>query len=302
MISQKSLTSRSWAELVVLSAIWGGSFMAIRIALDEMGVASVVAHRVFWAAVILWGAVAWMRIPVPAAPRVWADFAVMGLLNNVIPFTLMAWGQRTIETGLTSILNASTAIFGVIVAAVFFTDERLTARRAAGVGLGFAGVITVIGPGALTALDLRSLAQIAVLGGTLSYALAGAWGRARLSHLPPVLCAAGMLSASAAIMVPAALLIDGMPGPISGGGIAAIAYYALAATALAYLLYYRVLAAAGSGNLMLCTLLIAPIAILLGAVFLGEQLAPGAYAGFALLAAGLAIIARRPLPKTPEPG
>ncbi len=291
MTPQKILTTRAWAELVLLSLIWGGSFLSVRVALNELGPLTVVAHRVGWAALILWAVVLIRRIPLPRSPRIWAAFLVMGLLNNVIPFTLMAWGQLHIETGLTSILNAATAIFGVLVAALFFADERLTPRRAMGVTLGFLGVATAIGIGALARIDLRSLAQLAVLTGTVSYALAGAWARVRLSGLPPQLAAAGMLSGSTIVMLPLAWVVEGpIRLDLTPATWGAIAYYAVIATAFAYLLYYRVLAMAGSGNLMLCTLLVAPVAIILGAVFLGEALRPNAYAGFFILALGLVIL------------
>ena len=291
MTVQKSMSGRAWAELVLLASIWGGSFLSIRIALDEIGFVTSVAHRVGWAALVLWGVVLLRRLPVPKTARVWAAFFVMGLLNNVIPFSLMAWGQLHIETGLTSILNAATAIFGVLVAAIVFRDERLTARRAIGVGLGFLGVATAIGLENFAKFDLRSLAQLAVLGGTLSYALAGSWARSTLSGLSPQVAAAGMLTGSSLVMLPAAVVLDGWPSlALQADTIAAISYYAIAATAFAYLLYYRVLAMAGSGNLMLCTLLIAPVAIVLGALVRGEALLPQAYLGFALLALGLIVL------------
>ncbi|MGY9048145.1 MAG: DMT family transporter, partial [Rhodobacterales bacterium] len=218
-------------------------------------------------------------------------FAVMGLLNTVIAFSLMAWGQLHIPTGLNSIFTAATAIFGVLVAALVFADERLSARKALGVVLGFAGVAIAIGPGALTSLDITSLAQLAVLAGTLSYACAGAWARSTLRGVPPQLAAAGMLTASTLIMAPLTLWAEGVPSltlhPVTW---AAIAYYAGIATALAYLLYYRVLAMAGSGNLMLVTLLIPPVAITLGALVRGEALSHNAYGGFALLVLGLVVI------------
>ena len=215
----------------------------------------------------------------------------MGLLNNVIPFGLMTWGQLYIESGLTSILNGATAIFGVIVAALIFADERLTPRRAVGVGLGFLGVATAIGIGALASFDLRSTAQLAVLAGTVSYALASAWARARLSHLPPQVAAAGMLTGSTLILLPTALWIDGpVQFDLQLRTWAAITYFALFSTAFAYLLYYRVLSMAGSGNLMLVTLLIPPVAIVLGAAVLGEALPPRAFVGFGVLALGLLIL------------
>lgn len=291
MNEQKTVSSRAWAEMLLLAAIWGASFVSIRIALDEVGPLTSVAHRVGWAALALWGAVIVMRLKIPRDPRVWAAFLMMGLLNNVIPFGLMAWGQLHIESGLTSILNAATAIFGVLAAALFFADERLSLRKLVGVGLGFAGVATAIGLDNLRSFDLRSLGQLAVIGGTISYALASVWARKHLAGHPPQVAAAGMVTGSTLIILPLAWLIEGpITLALEPRTMAAIGYYALIATALAYLLYYRVLAMAGSGNLMLVTLLIPPFAIVLGAVLLGEALRPAAYGGFALLAIGLLVL------------
>ncbi len=288
------MPNRAWAELALLALIWGGSFLAIRTALDEVPVLTVVALRVSIAASVLWAWVALRGLPVPRDPRVWAALAVMGVLNNAVPFTLMAWGQLHIETGLTAILNAGTAVFGVLAAALLLPDERLTARRAVGVATGFAGVATAIGWGALAAFDPRSLAQLAVVAGTVSYALAGVWARTRLA-LPPQVAAAGMLACSSAVLVPAALWHDGLVLPRQAASWAGIAYFSVVATALAYLLYFRVLAMAGSGNTMLCTLLVAPVAIGLGASVRGEVLGPDVWLGFALLAAGLVIVDGRAL-------
>ncbi|WP_299587463.1 DMT family transporter [uncultured Tateyamaria sp.] len=291
MTQQKTLTGRAWVELILLAVIWGGSFLSIRVALDEISPLTSVAHRTGWAMVALWLVVCAMRLPIPRDPRVWIGFLGMGLLNNVIPFGLMAWGQLHIETGLTSILNAATAIFGVLVAALFFADERITLRKGVGVALGFVGVATAIGLDNFRNFDLRSLAQIAIIAGTLSYALAGVWARSFLSGLSPQVAAAGMLTGSTLITVPVAWIVD---GPISfdlqPATLIAIGYYAIVATAGAYLLYYRVLAMAGSGNLMLVTLLIAPVAITLGALVRDEALSANAFAGFAMLALGLVIL------------
>lgn len=291
MMIQKTISSRAWGEMILLALIWGGSFLAVRVALDEIGPLTSVVHRVGWAMLALWIAVAVMRLPLPREPRVWFAFLGMGLLNNVIPFGLIAWGQLHIESGLTSILNAATAIFGVLAAAIFFADERISTRKAIGVILGFAGVATAIGLENLRNFDIRSLAQLAVIAGTVSYALAGVWARKMLSDQPPQVAAAGMVTGATLIMLPAAWIIE---GPITLSlhtpTLIAIAYYALVATALAYLLYYRVLAMAGSGNLMLVTLLVAPVAIILGAWLRDETLRPAAFGGFALLALGLIVL------------
>ncbi|MBV2361095.1 DMT family transporter [Thalassococcus sp. CAU 1522] len=301
-MTQTSLSARAWAELLLLGLIWGGSFLAIRIALDEIGPLTVVLFRTGLGAAALWLVVLARGIAVPRDMRLWGALAVMGLLNNVIPFSLMAWGQLHIETGLTAILNAATAIFGVLVAALVFADERLTPRRLGGVSLGFAGVVLAIGPDALGGFDLTSLAQLAVIAGTVSYACASAWGRARLGGLHPVMAAAGMLTGATILVAPVTVIAEGLPslalGAATWGG---ILYYALAATAFAYLLYYRVLAMAGAGNLMLVTLVIPPVAIGLGAWIRDERLAPLALAGFALIAAGLMVMNSRRAGRTRKP-
>ena len=291
MSDQKSLSGRAWAEMLVLALIWGGSFLSIRIALDEISPLMSVAHRVTWAMLVLWFVVAVMRIPLPRNSRIWFTFLVMGLLNNVIPFGLMAWGQLHIESGLTSILNAFTAVVGVVMAALFFSDERLMPRKIIGVVLGFFGVAVAIGLENFKNFDLRSLAQLAVIGGTVAYAVAGVWARKNLVGMPPQLAAAGMLTGATVIMLPLVYFVEGLPTfDLQPRTLVAIGYYAVIATAAAYLLYYRVLAMAGSGNLMLVTLLVAPVAITLGAVVLGEKLSANALIGFVILAVGLIIL------------
>ena len=291
MTTQTKLSSRAWAEMTLLATIWGGSFLAIRTALDEIGFLTSVLHRVFWAMLVLWAIVIFKRLPIPRDPKIWGAFLIMGLLNNAIPFSLMAWGQLYIPTGLTSIFNAATAVFGVLVAAMVFADERLTPRKMLGVLLGFFGVCLAIGLDALKQFDTTSLAQLAIVAGTVSYAFASAWARKMLGGVPPMIAAAGMLTGSSLIIVPFAITIEGVPSFALGTTTwLSIGYYAIIATAFAYLLYYRVLGMAGSGNLMLVTLLIPPVAITLGALVRNETLHPGEYIGFAILALGLSII------------
>jgi len=285
------MSTQAWAELLVLGCIWGGVFLAARLALNEVGVITAVAHRTFWAALVLWTVVIAKGLTLPRSWRLWGVFMVMGLLNNLIPFALLNWSQLYIESGLTSIFNATTAIFGVIAAAIFFADEKLSPRKILGVGFGFLGVATAIGLENLTQFDLRSIAQLAAITATISYAFAAVWARKHLSEQQPEIAAAGMLTCSAMIAIPAAILVD---GPISFDlapvTVGALAYISVIATACAYLLYYRVIRMAGIGNLSLVTLLIPPFAIGLGALVLGETISSNAYTGFALLALGLLIL------------
>ena len=295
--SAPTMSGRAWIELVLLALLWGGSFFSIAIALREIGPFTTVLHRVGWAALLLWIIVLARGLPIPRDWRVWGAFLIMGCLNNVIPFSLMSWGQLHVESGLVSIFNAMTAPLGVLVAACLLVDERLTATRAAGVALAFSGACVIIGIDNLGALDLRALGQWAVIAGTLSYALASTWGKLTLRGVDPMVAAAGMLTGSTLVMAPVAGIVEGAPVlALSFATWSAIAYFAIFATALAYLLYYRVLGMAGAGNLMLCTLLIPPVAILLGWAFLNEKLAPEAFAGFGLIALGLVVIDGRLIP------
>lgn len=291
MTPQKSLSARTWAELLLLALIWGGSFLSNKLALSSAGVLTAVAFRVTLAAALLWLYVAWRRLPLPRQPRLWAAFLVMGALNNALPFSLITWAQASVPSGLAAILNASTALMGVLVAAAVFRDERLTGRRLGGVLIGLAGVTTVIGPQALQALNPTSLGQLALLAASLSYACAAAFARKALAGLPPQIAAAGMLTGASVLILPAAALF-GQPlslvWPASAWG--ALFYLAVIAGAGAYLLYYRVLASAGAGNLSLVTLLVAPFAVLLGALVLQESLPPRDYLGFALIALGLLVL------------
>ncbi|WP_407493164.1 DMT family transporter [Pseudooceanicola sp. MF1-13] len=291
MTQQKSMSGAAWAQLILLALIWGGSFLSTRIALDEIGPFTAVMHRCFWAMLVLWAVVLIGRKAVPRDMKTWIAFFAMGVLNNVLPFFFLAWGQLHIESGLTAILNSFTAVFGVVVAAIVFADEKLTARKGVGVAFGVLGVAVAIGIGTLAQLDLRSLGQLSVLTATLCYAMGGSFGRANLSHLSPLVASAGMLTGSTVVMIPLAWAMEGAPSfALEPRTWAAIAYYSLIATGAAYLLYYSIMAKAGSGNLMLVTLLLVPVAILLGHFVLGEILLPRHFAGFGIIAFGLVVL------------
>ncbi|MGA0542338.1 DMT family transporter [Neotabrizicola sp. VNH66] len=290
MTPQKTMSPQSCGELLFLGVIWGGSFIGNSVALGAVGVFPTVAFRLTGACLVLWAFVLWRGLAVPRGWRIWGAFAVMGLLNNALPFSLITWGQQTVPAGLAAIINSSTAIFGVLIASLAFRDERLGLRRVLGVITGFLGVSVAIGLHNLSALDPASVGQLACLTAAVSYGLSGAWARRHLSHLPPQVAAAGMLTTSAAMTLPLAVwtgLPHGLP-PLPVWG--ALLYLALISTALAYLLLYRLIAAAGAGNASLNTFVAAPTAMILGAVILGESLPARAYPGFALIALGLLLL------------
>jgi len=222
----------------------------------------------------------------------------MGALNNAIPFSLIFWGQTNIGSGLASILNSTTAFFGVIVAGVLLVDEPLTTRKIIGAMFGVFGVAAIMGLDALTSFDLRNLAQLAILGATLSYAFAGVWGKRFLADYPPVMNAFGMLVGSTLLMIPVAFISEGAPVlSLSTEVWASLIAVAILSTAVAYLLYFDILARAGSANLMLVTLLIPPIAVGLSVTILGEKMGNEALLGFGLIAVGLLVTDGRLLDK-----
>lgn len=276
--------------LLLLAAVWGGSFFLAEIALREVPPLTITLHRVAWATPLLAVVLIIRRIALPRSPRIWGAYVVMGALNNALPFSLIFWGQTRIDSGLAAILNGTTAVFGAFIAGLLLRDEPLSGRKVAGAALGLAGVAWIMGPDALRGLDPANLAQMAILGAALSYAFAGVWARVTLAGQPPLMNAFGMVACSTVLMAPVVCLVDGAPSmalstPVWGAlmGLSALS------TVLAYVLYFAILSRAGAANLLLVTLLIPPFAIALGALFLGETLGTAELTGFAIIAAGIAV-------------
>jgi drug/metabolite transporter (DMT)-like permease len=293
----RTMAPSEWALLVALSLLWGGSFFFNAVAVAALPPLTIVAARVALGAGFLYTAVRASGARLPSDRHSWSAFAAMGVLNNVIPFTLIVWGQDTVASGLASILNATTPLFTVLVAHALSEDERMTAASLAGVVIGFGGVVILIGPDVIAEAG-GIAAELAILAASLSYAFSAVYGR-RFSRrgLAPLAAATGQITAAAAIMVPLALVIDRpwmLPMPAAGVWGALLGLGALS-TFLAYILYYRLLARAGSVNLTLVTFLIPVSAILLGALFLGEELSANHFLGMAAIALGLAAIDGRPL-------
>ena len=285
-----TLDSKSILMLLLLAAVWGGSFFFGEVALREVPPLTLTLHRVIWAVPILVLIVLFKGISVPRSPRIWGAYLVMGALNNAIPFSLLFWGQTQIESGLVSILNGTTAMFAAVVAGLLLPDEALTAKKVIGAGLGIAGVAFIMGPSVLTNFNLSNLAQLAILGATLSYAFAGVWGKTALAGQLPLMNALGMLIGSTVLMIPIVLVFDGLPNlALSLGVWGALIGMAVLSTALAYFLYFAILVRAGAANLLLVTLLIPPVAIGLGAVFLDERIGIEAWIGFVIIGLGFAV-------------
>jgi drug/metabolite transporter (DMT)-like permease len=280
------MTTRAWALLLILSLVWGGSFFFVAVAVPEIPPFTLTCARSGIAALALLIVIYARGIALPRAPAVWAALLVMGALNGLIPHSLIALGQMRIDSGLASILNATTPLFSVVLAPIF-GDERWSATRIGGIVLGLAGVVVLIGPSALSGLGDHGWAQLAVLGAAFSYACAATWGR-RFKTLPPMVTAVGQIISTALLALPFSLYFN-HPWTLqpSAAAIAAVIGIALLSTAFAYLIFFRVLSEAGATNVSLVTLLIPPSAMLLGVLFLGEELTPRAIAAMALIFAGI---------------
>jgi drug/metabolite transporter (DMT)-like permease len=289
----KTMTPLEWAMLLVLSLFWGGSFFFVAIAVRQLPPLTIVALRVSIAALILALCLRPMGVAMPTRRAALAAFLGMGLLNNAIPFCLIVFGQTRIGSGLAAILNATTPLFTVLGARLVSADAKLTPLRLTGALCGLVGVAAMIGPQIVDGLGGEILPELAVLGAAVCYAGASLFGRRfRRLGVDPVAAAAGQAAAASLLLIPIALFVDRpwtLPLPGAATFLAIVAIATLS-TALAYILYFRILAGAGATNVVLVTLLAPVTSILLGAVFLGERLEPRHCAGLALIGVGLACI------------
>jgi drug/metabolite transporter (DMT)-like permease len=288
------MNGRDWAILGGLALIWGGAFFLIGVAVRHVPPFTYVLLRLSIAAAAMWAMLWWRGESLKLPPAAWRAILLLALLNNALPFTLFGWAQTHIASGLASILNATTPIWGVIVAQLFTADERITPRKLAGVLIGFGGVALMIGPGLIGSFGGSGvLAELACVSAALAYALAGVWARRfRAMGVSPFSVTTGQLTAGAVMMLPVALIGDhpwsmALPPLRAWVAIAALAIFC---TAFGYVLYFRLIDRAGATNALLVTLLVPPTAIVLGVLFLGEVIAPHDFAGLGLIALGLAAI------------
>jgi drug/metabolite transporter (DMT)-like permease len=283
---------REWSLLALLSVLWGASFFFFKVLVAELPTLTIVLARLSLAAILLNIIVRIRGQSMPRDAKRWRDFFVMGFLNNALPFVLLVWAETKISGGLAAILNATTPVFSVLAAHFYTSNEKLNWHKGFGVLFGLLGVLVLIGPSLLlSAGSDQLLPELSCLFTALIYAIAGIYGR-RFKDLPPLTVATGQLTGSTLLVLPVALLVDHpwtLPNP-SPHAWQAIIGLAVFSTALAYIIYFRILASAGATNVMLVTLLVPVSAILLGVVFLNEAFGAQALAGMCLIAAGLAAI------------
>jgi len=299
---QQGMSAAEWGLLLLLSLIWGGSFFFGVIILRELPPLTLVLGRVTVGALIMHLFLRVRGEAIPRSSRLWLAFLVMGALNNVIPFSLIFWGETQISSSLASILNATSPLWAAVLAHFLTRDERLTRNRLGGVLVGLVGVAVMIGTDALQGLGLNVLAQMAIVGASLSYAFAGIWGKRFKGMSLPVIVT-GQLTCSTLLMLPITFVADrpwtlAMPGWQTCSALVALG---LLCTAVAYLIYFRLLTGAGATNALLVTLLVPISATILGTLFLGETLALRHVLGMLLIGLGLGLIDGRLLSRLKRP-
>lgn len=294
---KQTMGALEWGLLLLVALVWGGSFFFVGIAVADLPNLTIVLGRVLLGALLLNLVIIASDQRLPTGLQPWRAIVVMGLLNIVIPFCLIVWGQTRIASGLASILYASTSLFTVLLAPMLTADERLTLPRLTGVLVGLAGIAIMVGPGLLVDAGGATLAKLAILGASIACALGSIWGR-RCRDIPPAVTTAGQLIVATVVIAPLALFVD-RPwtlSPPSARALGAVVALGLLSTTVGYLLFFVLLARTGASNVSLVTLLVPPTALLLGALFLGEIVDERSLLGLALIAIGLAVIDSRVAP------
>jgi drug/metabolite transporter (DMT)-like permease len=277
---------RNLGVLVLLGAVWGASFLFIKIGVSELAPVSLVALRVGTAALLLLGILFARGLRLPRSWRLWGHFAFTGLVGLVVPYMLITWGEQSIPSGMAAILNATTPLFTLLLAYVWTREEALSGLRLLGVAIGFAGVVVAVGVEDLNLSNASTQGQLAVLVAAAAYGVSGVYSRRAFRGLPPLLPAAGQMLTAALMISPFALAMHGFPTP-SARVWAAVLALAVLGTAFAYVLLYWLIARLGATRSSMVTYLLPPFALLYGALFLGEPIAPNALAGLALVVLGI---------------
>jgi drug/metabolite transporter (DMT)-like permease len=282
------MTARQTGMLFLLGAIWGAAFMLIKIAVAEITPATLVAVRIVITAVILWGV---LRIGGDSLPRdrqSWINFYSVGMFGLVIPFLLISWGQRLIPSSTTAILGATTPLFTALINVFSQSEERINNERIIGLGIGFVGVMVAIG--IVGATEGNIWGELCVLGAALCYAISALYSRRVFAGMKPIVPSTGQMITSASLLVPIALIWDGMPTVVpSTRVITAMIILAVFCTAIAYILYYRLIDTIGATKVSMVSYLVAPFGVVYGFIFLQEPISTNSILGLSIIIAGILI-------------
>jgi drug/metabolite transporter (DMT)-like permease len=283
----KTNISRELMLLLALSTLWGASYTFIKIGVATIPPVTLIAARTLIAGAILLAVLRWRGLALPRDRQTWGRFVVQACLNSVVPFTLIAWAEQTTDAGLATILNSTTPIFAFLLTVLVTRQEAMTARKLLGVAVGLAGTCLIVGLGALGDLGHDLWAQLAIVAASVCYGAAAIFGKT-FKGLDPMMPAAGSMICGAVIMLPASLVLD-HPWTLEPAAASVIALVALSvfSTALAFVIYFRLVQTLGSVGTTAQAYLRVPIGVSIGIVFLGETLTPTAWIGLALVLAGV---------------
>lgn len=288
---------RYLSVLVFLGAVWGASFLFIKIGVAELPAETLVAVRLVIAATVLIPVLYAGGQRLPAHPGIWARLAFLGIVGLVFPYLLITWSEQSIPSGMAAILNATTPLFSVLLAYGWTREERLSGLKLLGVAIGFAGVVMAVGGASIWSnggswTGLRP--HLGVLLAAGCYAVAGLYGRRAFHGISPLIPATGQLIAGAVAITPVALVLHGVPAQLpSAHVIGAVLALAIFGTALAYVLLYWLMERIGATRTSMVTYLLPPFALVYGALFLSEPIHVNAIAGLALVVAGILLANRR---------
>ena len=285
------MTNKDWLRIVALGFLWGSSFLYAEILLRYLNPLMIVFLRVGLAGLTLLVICLMKRHRIKLTGNDLVNIGVMGALNNVIPFSLIVWGQQTTTGGLASIINASTAFFSILLAALFIPQERLTWNRITGVLIGVAGVAVAVGPANMLHVSENDIGKYLILLATISYAFAGVWAKLRMQNLPSLISATGMLVASALLMLPLLFATDTFQVASIDVYVFFLSFqFAVICSVFAYLLYFKILETTGAGNLLICTIIVPPSAILLEVLVLDEVIGTRELAGLLIVTVGMVVL------------
>ena len=279
------MSRRHLLMLAALAALWGSSFMFIEIALRDLAPSTLILLRMGFGALTLAIYVAFTGKPLAALRPYALPLALLGAVNTAVPFFLIAWGQQYIDSGLASIFNASAPLFTALFALGYDRSQRATGARLAGILIGFSGVVLLVGF-ELSGGERAVLGGLAVVAASACYGIGGLYAGRRFNGLPPSLVALGGLAWSTLFVAPVGLAQASAPG---WDAVLAVLYLGVAATGVAYLLYFGLIVGAGASKAVLVTYLVPALALIYGAVFLDEEVTAVALGGLALVLAGVAL-------------
>ena len=285
------MSNRDWFLVISLGILWGASFLFVEVLLDLINPFLIVYFRVSIASVILVLFLYLSKIKFKSSYKMIYNLFVMALLNNVVPFLLIAYGQQTTTGGLASILNANTSLITILLASMFISYEKLTVNRILGVLIGLFGIIIAVGYESFLTIYDDSYGKFLILLATFSYSFAGIWAKLKLSDVPPLMSATGMLTFSTVILSPIAAIY--FNDDLINLNFRVIFYsimFAVLCSVIAYFLYFKILEKTGAGNLLICTIIIPPASIILNSLILGQVISMSELIGLMIITLGLIVL------------